>query len=205
MNHTTLGAAITAALLACATPSAAQDSFSTRGFVLGAHLNTTALQIDEDGGSKAERGFGAGVLLGYGFNDRISAFARLDGASINYDDDLEEDGSYAMGIADLGARYSFCTPGTALRPYVEGGLSGTAISEDVALDGETYSLTFSGPGVFIGGGVEYFFQPKAALDAGLILGKGRFTTAEIDGDTFDEVEDLDFTSIRLSVGITFRP
>lgn len=205
MHRTTLGAAVTAALLACATPSAAQDFFSTRGIVLGAHVNTAALQIDEDGGSKAERGFGAGVKLGYGFSDRVSAFARLGGASINYDDDFEEDGSYAMGLFDLGARYSFGTLGTALRPYVEGGLAGTAISEDIAVDGDTYGVTFSGPGVFIGGGVEYFFQPKAALDAGLILGKGRFTTAEIDGETFDEVEDLDFTTIRLAVGVTFHP
>lgn len=200
-------AALATALLACATPAAAQDAFSTRGLVLGAHVNTSALQLDEDGGSVAERGFGAGVLLGYGFNDRLAVFARANGSRIKSEVSAdEEEYTYGLGIADLGLRYSFGTPGAQLRPYLEGGLSGTSVSVDFAdVDGEDVNINLSGPGGFIGGGVEYFLNRAAALDAGMILGKGRLTDAEVEGEDVYGGEDLDFTTIRLAVGITFRP
>ena len=186
------------ALLGAASGVSAQERSSTRGVLLGAHLSATALQLDEDGAGDAERGGGLGITLGYGFTDRFSLLLRLAGANISYAGDA--DGSYGLGDVDLGGRYSFGSTAAALRPYAELGVSATAVTD--TFEGE--DVTFSGGGVFVGGGLEYFFTRKVALDAGLVLGKGKFTTVDVSGTTSDDFEDLDFTTTRINLGVSFR-
>jgi hypothetical protein len=185
----------------------ATDAFAqgTRGPSLGAHVNSSAIQSDEDGGSQAEQGIGAGAKLGFGVTDQVTVFLRGDFASISYEavEDVAA-GSYTLANIDLGGRYSFDAASAALRPYAELGLSGTAINDQLTLEGDTYDVTYSGGGLLLGLGLEYFFNRNVALDGGLMVGKGRLTTIEIDGEPFDEAEDIDYTTIRMNLGLVFR-
>ena len=54
------------------------------------------------------------------------------------------------------------------------------------------------------GGIEYFVTRNVAIEAGLAVSKGVFTTAEVNGDRVED-PDEDFTSTRLNLGITLHP
>lgn len=207
MNKT-VASAFAAALLAGASSAPAQQAFSTRGPSLGAHVNFSAIQSDEDGGSEAERGIGAGVKLGFGVSDQITIFVRGDFASVSYAAEVAEldADAYTLASIDLGGRYSFGAGPVPLRPYAELGLSGTAIQDKLNLDDDIYyDATYSGGGLLVGFGLEYFLNRNVALDAGLLLGKGRLTNFEIDGESFDGAEDLDYTTVRMNLGFVVRP
>lgn len=199
MKKLVVALATATALLGATTGASAQDRSSTRGLLLGLHLGAAAVQLDEEGAGGAENGGGLGLTLGYGFTDHFALLLRADGASINYEDDVEE-GSYGLGNVDLGGRYSFGSAAAALRPYAELGVSATALVDEI----EDEEITFSGGAVFLGGGLEYFFSRRVALDAGLVIGKGKLTTVEFGGTSTDDFEDLDFTTSRLNVGVSFR-
>ena len=196
-----------AAAALVAGPASAQEAFSVRGPSLGAHVNFSAIQSDEGEGGSAERGIGGGARLGFGVTDRITVFLRGDVASVSYEEEVEELGaeSYTLANIDLGGRYSFAGANAALMPYVELGLSGTGITDELTIEGETFDVRYSGGGVLIGFGLEYFLNRNVALDGGLMLGKGRLTNFEIEGEPFDEAEDIDFTTIRMNFGLVFRP
>lgn len=208
MNKTIASAFAAAALLAGASSASAQEAFSIRGPSLGAHVNFSAIQSDEGEGSSAERGIGGGVKLGFGVTDNITVFLRGDVASVSYEEEVDELGadSYTLANIDLGGRYSFASgTNAALMPYVELGLSGTSIVDELTVEGETYDISYSGGGLLVGFGLEYFLNRNVAVDGGLMLGKGRLTTFELDGEPFDEGEDLDYTTVRMNLGFVFRP
>jgi opacity protein-like surface antigen len=199
-----------AALLLAAADASAQDGSSSRGVMLGLYGNLSAIQLDEEGGTQAENGPGLGVALGFGARDGWTFFARGSVAGITYEEDdsseLDGDGTYAFAVAELGARYGFGSgPNSALRLYGELGLSGTALSDETTIDGEDVEYTFAGPAILLGGGVEYDLNRNVAVDVGMILGKGRFTSLQINGETADDSGDLDFTTVRLNAGIVIRP
>lgn len=195
-----------AALLAGADDAEAQES-KTSGFMVGIRGHASAIQSDENGGSEAERGLGLGAQLGVGVTGNITLFLRVDAAAMSYEaDEPGDDGEYALAIVDLGGRYSFGTSAQQLRPYAELALSGTAIADELLIEGQTYEVAYSGGALMIGGGIEYFVSRSAALDVGMQLGKGQLTTVIIDGEEVEEdVEATDFTTVRLSVGFTFHP
>jgi hypothetical protein len=198
-----------AALVLAAADASAQDAPSARQVMLGAYANLSAIQLDEEGGTQAENGPGLGAMLGYGRRDGWMFFARGNVAGITYDDDgseLDGDGTYSLGILEVGARYGLSSgPNAAFRLYGELGLSGTALSDEATLDGVDVEYTFAGPAILLGFGGEYDVNRNVAVDLGMILGKGRFTTLEINGETADDSGDLDFTTVRLNAGIVFRP
>jgi opacity protein-like surface antigen len=207
VNKTIASAFAAASLLAGASSASAQEAFSIRGPSLGAHVNFSAIQSDEGEGSSAERGIGGGVKLGFGVTDRITVFLRGDVASVSYEEEVEELGadSYTLANVDLGGRYSFASgANAALMPYVELGLSGTSIVDELTVEGETFDIAYSGGGLLVGFGLEYFLNRSVAVDGGLMLGKGRLTNFEIDGESFDGAEDLDYTTVRMNLGLVFR-
>lgn len=206
MKKTIVSMAAAAMLLAGAGQAAAQDRSSTRGLMLGVHLNAAAIQLDEDEGSDAENGIGGGLILGFGFSEQLSLFLRGDAAEISEDNDTGEDGSFTLVNLDLGGRYTFGSTAAALRPYAELGFSGTGLGFELTDGTQSADGVFSGAGLFLGGGLEYFFTPKAALNVGLTVGKGRFTAATVDGGSAEDLdEDQDFTTSRLAIGVSFRP
>jgi hypothetical protein len=206
MKKTIVSMAAAAVLLAGAGHAAAQDRSSTRGLLLGAHLNGTAIQLDEDEGTDAENGIGGGLIVGFGFSEQFSVFLRGDGANISEDSDAGEDNTFTLVNLDLGGRYTFGSTAAALRPFAEAGFTATGLGFELTDGTQSADVVFSGGGLFLGGGLEYFFTPKAALNVGLAVGKGRFTAVSVDGgDAEDLDEDQDFTTSRLSIGVSFRP
>ena len=205
MKKTIVSMAAAAMLLAGAGDAAAQERSSARGFLLGAHLNASAIQLDEDEGTDAENGIGGGAVLGYGFSERIALFLRLNGAGISGDSENGEDATLTLASLDLGGRYSFGSTAAALRPYVELGFSGTGLGFETTIGTQTGDLVFAGTSIFGSAGLEYFFTRKAALDVGLTLGKGRFTTVTFEDESEDLPEAVDFTTSRIIIGINFRP
>ena len=185
----TLSAALALALVAA--PAAAQE-YPTSGFVLGAYVTGTGITVED--GDEADSGRGLTLRLGYGFGNRFSAYVAGTGSSM-------EQGDYIAGHFDLGARYLLST--ARLRPYVEGALSGQALSIPVqGVDFET-----RGAGLTAAGGLEYSFSRKAALDVGLGWTFGEYNEGRIDGGEWVDLEEESFssTSARLSIGIVWRP
>src|SRR5690606_38577187 len=106
----------------------AQDVRSTtEGFVLGVNLNSSSLEV-EDG--ERETGGGGGIFLGYGVSRRVAMFLKVDAAAIELSNP-DIDGDYTLGIADLGARFSFREPEHRFIPYAVLALTGMTASAEI--------------------------------------------------------------------------
>lgn len=164
------------------------------GFVLGAHLNGTAL--DGDDFDEVESGGGVGILVGYGFTRMVTVYLGADAASMDAPD---MDDAYTFGQGDLGVRLHFGGPARAAVFYVDGAFTTWLARYDIA--GSDMDAT--GTGFTLGGGLEYFFSPGFALDVGLKVTSGNFDEVSYEGDT--ESMDLDATSTRFNLGVTWYP
>lgn len=178
------------------------------GFMLNVHAAGSAITPLGEG-TEAETGGGAGLAIGYGFNDRITLYLNVDAAGIEYDEDVTDspDDTYALVQADLGVRMNFGHPGLKLRPYINAAFTGIAAAEEYEFAGEDVDQVISGGGLTVGGGIQYFFSRSLALDVGLQATQGAFTTVAID----DEDEELSpedvtaFTTSRVQLGLTWHP
>ena len=173
---------------------------SVAGFHLGVFLNGSAIQLD--GSDVTESGGGGSVHLGYGMNENVSVFLRVNAASIQSDE--VPAGSYTMAHADVGLRYSFLKASQALRPFVQGAFSGRAVSIDLGSEGV---LDARGTGLSAAAGVEYFVSPKVAFEAALSYSFGTFTEGRLDGGEWVDFSDEAFnaTSARVDLGVSWHP
>lgn len=219
-------AAVTLGLLLAASRVTAQTSavVKTKGLMVGAHINGSSVkfgEIKEDGASTSssisddtESGAGGGLIVGWGFTKWLMVYGGFDIAKIKIKglENIEDfDGpfeilpaDYALTHADLGARFSFPSPNHGLVPYLNAALSARVVTAEIA--GEEISL--SGPAATIGGGFQYFFNPKLALDANVQFTAGKFKDAEalgvkVDLEKFGDVENSN--SARVNVGLRFYP
>jgi len=183
--------------VAVASPAMAQSSdpefvrSNTSGLMLGLAVNGSAISGD-DYSSETESGAGLDLELGWGFTPQFALVADFSGASISSD----EIGDYGLGHFDLAARYSFAKSSRALIPYLEAGVTGRAVSQDDA--------TLSGTGFSFGGGAQYFLAPSWSLGASLKWTAGKFTKAEVGGETIDDL-DIKATSARFRMGLSWYP
>lgn len=179
-------------------PLAAQNAGTMRsnpvGLVLGAHLNGTAL--DGDDFDEMESGGGLGLRLGYGFNRMFTLYLQADGASMDAPD---MDDAYTFGQGDLGLRLHFGDPTRSAIFYLDGAFTAWLARYDIL--GSDMDVT--GAGFTLGGGLEYFFSPAFALDAGLKFTVGNFDEVSYEGDS--ESVDLDANSTRFNVGVSWYP
>lgn len=168
----------------------------TEGFFLAPHLLGASLEFEDE---EVESGGGAGLTIGYGFTRMFAAFFTIDGADI----DIREpgiSGDYTLGQADLGVRFNFRSETQKAIPYIEAALTGRAAeTTDDGVD-----IRISGGALTLGGGLNYYFQPKLAVDVGLSFSGGRFDKLEIDGDEVP-YEEVDATGTRFRVGLTWYP
>lgn len=193
-----------AALLLSAPAAAAQlDAPSTtRGFFVGANLLGATFDTDEDDDFEAFTGGGLGIELGYGFSSGLALFVAAEGGGMeNEDEDLDAAIDDRVQV-DLGARVSFGGGRRALVPFLEAAMSGIVLSSESETGDE---VMYSGAGVTIGGGVQYFVRRTLSLNAGVRLTNGALTTVEIDGDEEEDVEDQFFAASRLLLGVTWHP
>lgn len=204
MKHTIgLSALLAGALLSAGSLSAQSDN---SGFMLNLHLVGNAFS-GTGAEAQTESGGGLGLALGYGFNDRIALYLNVDAAAIEYDDDRVDapDETFDAVTADLGVRVNFGNEGMKLRPYINAAFTGVAAAEQYDVLGEDVDQVISGGGVTIGGGLQYFFSPKLALDLGLQATQGAFTQVAIDDEDEEFDEGVAFTASRVQLGVTWHP
>ncbi len=171
---------------------------NTRGFMLGFQLQGTsqALQNQDD----SDDGGGGALTLGYGFNDRITAYLSLAATGIN----PERSEEYALVHVDLGMLIHFQSPRSPWVPYVNVALTGRASGFDLPED----ELIVSGGGLSLGGGIRYYVSPVFGFDLGALLTLGEYTEARFGGVTVDLDPlnlDTDATSFRLGLGFAWFP
>ena len=181
--------------VACAAlPAGAQESpYSTRGVGLGLSYN----QVKVGGGSPVFNGGGLAATVSYGVNDRLSLFARTEYG-------------YRAAHLDAGLRYSFRPADARLRPYLELGASRVGAREYLrssTLDPEGFYRSdvaqSSGFAATAGAGVEYFFNRKLALDAGVLYSRGRLHYTEVNGQPQDGSRG--YEASRFNLGFRWRP
>jgi opacity protein-like surface antigen len=197
-----LSALVAGTLLSAGSLTAQSDN---RGFMLNLHLLGNGVStVGAD--AEMENGGGLGVALGYGFNDRVALYLNIDGAEIEYDEDVETDeDSYTAVTADIGARMNFGNEGMKLRPYINAAFSGLVLGEEGDFAGEELTTMISGGGLTVGGGLQYFFSQNLALDVGLQATQGAFTDIAVDDEDEELDEGIAYTTSRIQLGVTWHP
>lgn len=206
--------ALSAALLTvAAVPAAAQrpagdtptvpPASSTRGLFLGAHLNSSAVEID-DFTSDWEAGGGLGVQVGYGLTDRAALVAEATGTRLDVAGEPAK-----LGHFDVSLRYAFTGPTRRFVPYLEAGYGARAFSADDVRwtqDGTASNadLVLWGAGPSLGGGVHYFASPSLAFGLGLKWMGGEFDDVEANDVRVDGLG-LDARSNRVNLGLVWYP
>ena len=200
MLHTTLRPLLAAAFVSVTFAEAANAQLvpDVRGFHLGAAINATSIKLDETTFSddQRENGFGANLYAGYNFTQNFGLLLSLTGSNIN-DSDTED---FSVEHIDLLGRASFPSR-SALVPYLEIGVS--AVGAQYEVQGQEVEL--GGVGLSLGGGLNYFFTRRAALDLGFRFGTGEFDAARIENKKVDIGDGLGFNTTRLNLGFAFYP
>jgi hypothetical protein len=182
---------------------AAQSGSTTGGWTLGGHLQASRVDPER---FPATDGGGLGLEAAYGLNNGVSFFLTLAGATMRPDQFGAPD--YVLSHGDLGVRYRFRTEAVRWRPYLEGALSGLAMTwEDVRIgDRERVDVEIRGGALSLGGGVEYFMNPRWALFGGVRWSSGSFQEVQIDQVTvrLDPSDEIDLFTSRLQIGVGYH-
>jgi hypothetical protein len=179
-----------------------------KGFVLGVYTigapGVTVGGQDLEGAIATSFGVGAGVMVGYDFNKRFSAYASGDLAKQDANGTFS--GSFGLRHLEIGGRANIPYGSETTVPYVSASIGRRAMGARVVdhTDDSEYDLTVSGGMVGIGGGVQHAFSPTLSMDSGLELGFGRFGHYNSDGEQ-GSLDVNGSTSIRLRVGVIWRP
>jgi opacity protein-like surface antigen len=211
LSIATLWSSVTANAQAAGTPSGITK---TKGLMFGLHLHGTSIsnEDEDNGSSKKERasGGGLGAQVGWGFTKWLMVYAGADAAQVTLDnvtgvddDDVEPDYTFIHG--DLGVRFSFPSPNHGFVPYLNAALSARVATAEVLNE----DVSISGNGLTLGGGLQYFFTPKWALDVGAQFTAGKFTEVEAGGVKLDldelGIDVKNTNSARVNVGMKFYP
>ncbi|MEM1116766.1 MAG: outer membrane beta-barrel protein [Bacteroidota bacterium] len=136
-------------------------------------------------------GAGGDVTLGYAFSPAVSLYAQLSGSA----GDGDGGASVALGGVGLGGRFHINGGRAKVVPFV--GAAASFQSATFEFDG-LGDVDYSGPGGEVEGGVLYFVSPALALDAGV---SAAFTSLGTDA----RPDDISATTLRLGVGVSWRP
>jgi hypothetical protein len=188
------------AALTASAPLQAQES-TTRGFNLGLHLSGQSITPED--GDRSNAG-GAGLFIGYGFNRSLQVFLQFDGGEFDVENSAVE-GDWSMGHGDLGLRYHFANSLRSWVPYVQGALTGRAVSvTNGVLNNVTQSedITLSGGALTLGGGILFYFSETLAADLQLAWSGGTFTDVRVGSVTYNNAE-VQAQSTRFNVGVSW--
>lgn len=171
----------------------------TEGLFVETHLQGDGVTVEDD---ETDSGRGFGVKVGYGFTPLLTGYIGIDGASLDVADpgtQVSTASEYALVYVDLGGRLNFRAGSNSAVPYLDGSISGVASTYNTSAG----DATFSGAGVSLGGGLQYFFSPQFAFNGGLDLTFGSYDEVEVAGET--ESLDLGFTGARIDIGVSWYP
>jgi len=186
----------------------------TKGLMIGAHVNGSTIASAEQDNSASDKerasGGGGGVIVGWGFTKWLMVYAGADVAKVKIrggtgvDTDNEQP-DYTLVHGDIGARFSFPSPNHGFVPYLNAAVTRRSASTNL----ENQDVSVFGNGVSVGGGSQYFFTPRWALDAGVQFSPGKLGKAKVDGVKYDLKklgQDPDnVNSVRINVGMKFYP
>ena len=182
-------------ILAAQSPAPA----TTQGFNLGLRTAGTGFAFE---GGRDGTGGGLGLRLGYGFNDRFSAFVGIDGGNVSDGDGfvgLPDGDDYGTVVLELGGRLHFRTQARWV-PFAEASLSVIGLAFD---DDEGREVGYGGPVGSVGAGVLFHATRIMALEAGASFTAGELWDREI-GWIKDEV-DIGAKAVRIQLGISLYP
>lgn len=182
-------------LLAAQSPGPA----TTQGFNLG--LRTAGIGVAFKGGRDGTGG-GLGLRLGYGFNERFSAFVGFDGGSISEGDGfvgLPDGDDYGAVVLELGGRMHFRTQARWV-PFAEAAVAVIGLGFD---DDDGREVGYGGPSGSVGAGVLFHATRVMAIEAGAAFTAGELQSREIDG-VEDDV-DIGASAVRIHIGISLYP
>jgi hypothetical protein len=114
--------------------------------------------------------------------------------------DPDFEGNYWLANVDIGARFNIRSDSHKAIPYLQGAVSGRAAQTTV--DGT--DIMIAGRALSVGAGLNYYFQPKVAFEAGLTYSFGTFDRTYIDGDEYP-TDGFDASGARLQLGLTWFP
>jgi hypothetical protein len=144
-------------------------------------------------------GLGAGVRLGYGFNQRFELFAHYDSHSFNFNEDWDQ---YSFGTLGAGAKVNFGGTLQALRPFLEVGVvNQRLLITPVELNGDLVEFLMRGLSVQGNGGVQYFLSPQLAVRANVGFTVGKFSSFQIDRVGTEDRPDV--KTFRVGVGVSY--
>ena len=201
MRHTTMRPLLAAAFVSAtfAGVANAQRVPDVRGIHLGAAVNATSIKLDETTFSddQRENGYGANIYAGYNFTQNLGLLLSLTASNIN-DSDTED---FGVAHIDFLGRASFPNR-SALVPYLEIGAG--VVGAEYTVQGEEVELE-EAVGITLGGGLNYFFTRRVALDLGFRFTAGEFGTAKIDDREVEIGDGLGFNTTRFNLGFAFYP
>lgn len=152
-------------------------------------------QLDESD----PNGIGAGVRLGYGFNQRFEAFAQYEAQTLKFKSEWDIN---QMATLVAGIRANFGGTLQKVRPFVEGGYALTNLKiKPVLLNARFYEFQLKGPGVWLGGGVNYFITTQLAINGRIGGTFGKFNSFLANGQGFEDRPDV--RTFRASLGIVY--
>ncbi|MEZ4900906.1 MAG: outer membrane beta-barrel protein [Spirosomataceae bacterium] len=144
-------------------------------------------------------GVGAGVRIGYGFNQRFELFARYDYHHFILKNEWD---TYQITNVGAGLRVNFGGTLQRTRPYLEVGYSSVGLLIDpVLFNGNLFEYRLKGPALALGGGVNYFATPRLAIQAAANGTFGKFNSFQISGTGIEDRPDV--RTLKFSLGISF--
>lgn len=190
------------ALLALATPLAAQEAqpYKTGGLSLGLYLNGTSVSNEDN--DDIESGGGASLRIGYGFPMGLTLFIQGTGANVTTAGNSDD--SYVMGHGDLGLRYGF-RAFQKINPYVEAAFSGRTFT--YATGTQIGDIDLRGAAFTGGAGVEIYLARSVALDLGLLYSVGEFNEGKTTGGSWEDLgsDALSVNTARFNLGLAWHP
>lgn len=172
----------------------------TEGLFLNLHLNGAGIgYADDEFGSQS--GGGLGGQIGYGVSRLVTIYLGVDFSAMSSEN---VENIFGLAHADLGVHLNFGDARSAARPYVNLAFNGRAAAFDLD-DSAGSEVELSGGGATLGGGLKYFLSRAVALDVGAAFTFGTFTDVTVGSVSASNAIDIDATSGRFMVGLSFYP
>jgi outer membrane protein with beta-barrel domain len=191
MRHAVVAVAV-AVLLSptlAANRLAAQKSQSS-GLFFGFGFEANGISASQS--DSVDAGAGPGFTLGYGINKRWALYGQLSIADI----DAGSGSTYSLVHLDVGARVHFRTGPNTVVPFLQFGLTGRELEQEVS--GAT--VRGSGLGVTFGGGVNVHLAPTLAASGAVAYTVGSLSHFAVDGIPVSG-ESVHAESARVYLGI----
>jgi hypothetical protein len=181
----------------------------TEGFLIGA-TTMAASGITIRGPNvdaiTTDLGEGGGLQVGYGFNERLSAWVSADitKQGTNYGG---AEGNMGLAHVEVSGRYAFPKPGARLVPYITALAGSRGLAARLGGEGISGEIHFKGHVFGAGGGILYAVGNSVDMDVQATAATGSLNNFELTGD-IERSGDLEVdrsTNFRLKLGFNWHP